>query len=124
MLLEIDDDKTVQDLQERFAECFPGLKIEFYEKPHHWGDGNLIQLLIGPSANIGEIRNLHENGLLDIKSWDKAGEVETNFRKNFGLNVQVYYLKSQHWQQTTEKDDLTLKQLCELASHPITHPNV
>ena len=36
MNLQIDDSKTIRDLQERFSLSFPGFRIELCNKPHHW----------------------------------------------------------------------------------------
>lgn len=115
MLLEIDDNKTISELQEKFNECFPGLFICFFNKPHHWNGESPIQLQIESTAKIGEIRHKHDPGIMNIKSWDKAGKIERDFRKLFGLNVQVFYYRNNRLVQTTETDDLTLKELSELS---------
>ena len=41
MILAISDNRTTGELQEKFNECFPWLKIEFYSHPHHWKEGAL-----------------------------------------------------------------------------------
>lgn len=76
MLIEIDDTKTVADIQERFSLCFPYLKIEFYDEPHHWQQSSSSKHSIEPATAIGDIRKKHDPGILEIKSWYKTGEVE------------------------------------------------
>ena len=111
MLLEIDDTKTVGDLQERFNLCFPQLRIEFYNRPHHWQEESADNLKINPGMLIGSIRKIHAPGVLEIKSWYKTGEVEQNFKDLFGLNVQVFYHDTDGWKQSIHSDNKTLAML-------------
>lgn len=113
MLLEIDDTKTIADLQERFNLCFPQLKIEFYTRPHHWQENSADNLKIDPQTLIGKIRTNHQPGVLEIKSWNKTGEVEQNFRNLFGLHVQVFYNDHHSWKQSIHSDNKTLAMLSE-----------
>lgn len=113
MLLEIDDTKTIGDLQERFNLCFPQLKIEFYHRPHHWQEDSAEVLKIDPRVLISSIRKMHDPGVLEIKSWHKTGEVEQNFKKLFGLHVQVFYHDNHHWKQSIHSDNKTLAMLSE-----------
>lgn len=115
MLIEIDDSKTVSDIQDRFSLCFPFLKIEFYHKPHRWEESSLTANRVDPSTVIGEIRKKHHPGILEIKSWYKTGDVEHLFKKLFGLNAQIFRLQDGHWKQSTQSDNLTLKTLTEMA---------
>lgn len=85
MLLEIDDSKTIGDLQEKFFLCFPNLKIEFCRKSHHWEELSDETKFLPPGVKIGSIRSLHHPGILEIRSEHKAGEVEKRFRQRFGL---------------------------------------
>ncbi|MGZ5248494.1 MAG: hypothetical protein ACXWCR_15410, partial [Flavitalea sp.] len=108
-----DDTKTIGDLQERFTLCFPQLKIEFYHKRHHWQEDSAENLKIDSQLLIGNIRKIHEPGVLEIKSWHKTGEVEQNFKNLFGLNVQVFYRDHHHWKQSILSDNKTLAMLSE-----------
>ena len=118
MLLEIDDTKTVAELQERFSLCFPQLKIEFYHKRHHWQEDSAENLKINPQLLIGNVRKMHEPGVLEIKSWHKTGEVEQNFKDLFGLNVQVFYRDHHQWKQSIHSDNKTLSKLSEQSKGP------
>ena len=113
MLLEIDDTKTIGDLQERFNLCFPNLKLEFYKRPHHWQQESAADLKINSKVLIASIRKNHNPGVLEIKSWHKTGEVEQYFKNLFGLNVQVFYRENQNWRQSVESDNKTLAMLSE-----------
>lgn len=111
MILEIDDMKTIGDIQDRFQECFPLLKIEFYPTDHHW----LPSAQPLPSElSLAAIRSRHEPGLMDIKSISKVYAVCKELKKRFGLNVHVF---RQHQMQWIPADgDLTLKEQSELSA--------
>jgi hypothetical protein len=115
MLIEIDDSKTIADIQDRFSLCFPYLKIEFYNKPHHWEESTAAKYLIDPATFIRDIRKKHAPGIVEIKSWHKTGDVEQLFKKLFGLNAQIFRLEDNRWKQSAESDNLTLAMQTEIA---------
>jgi hypothetical protein len=119
MILNIHDNLLVQDVQERFSECFPNLKIEFYKTPHHWKKES-SEDCIDPKTTIGVIRKKHDPGTLEIKSSHTAGEVERNFKNLFDLNVQVFRNENGDWIQTTTTDTCTLNEQKEFSEHAKT----
>jgi hypothetical protein len=108
MILSIDDNITIADLQEKFNECFPHLKIEFYLHPHHLKESSFPNEVIDPSKKIGEVRKKHEHGFLEIKSWYQTGKVEQDFKKLYGLNIQIFRNEKGKWHHTISSDKLTL----------------
>jgi hypothetical protein len=114
MILSIDDNKTISDLQDRFNECFPYLKIEFYDIRHKWRETSDKEYKISSDKKTGEIRKNHNSGIFEIKSWYKTGRVEQDFRHFFGLYVQIFFLENREWVQSVSTDDLTLKYLNEM----------
>jgi len=123
MLLTIDDNITISDLQEKFNECFPGLKIEFYSQPHHWKESSIQSEPIDSKKRVGEIRKKHEHGVMEIKSWYQTGRVEQDFKKLFGLNAQIFRNENGKWRQTISSDKLTLEEQQHLISTPIDKLN-
>jgi hypothetical protein len=119
MLLKIDDHKTIEDLQDRFNECFPHLKLEFYSAPHKWNHPSERSLRLKPQSRIGDIRHNHNSGILEIKSWHKTGKVEQDLHDLFGLNAQIFRWYGDTWLQTSYSDDLTLHQQAVLAGNII-----
>lgn len=115
MLLKIYDHERIDEVQDKFNECFPYLKIEFYSRPHRWHEASPEGELIPSGTYIEDIRKTHESGVISIKSWDKTGFVEQEFRRLFGLHVQIFRLHKGKWMQTTDSDELTLKELSDLA---------
>jgi hypothetical protein len=116
MLLPINDMQTIIEIQEHFAECFPTLKIEFYDEPHHWRQPSPSSRQYQSFEKIGDIRSKGEAGTLAIYSWSKAGEVEKTLRERFGLQAQIFRKNGRQWVQSTLSDNLTLKELMALAA--------
>ncbi|HVX50397.1 MAG TPA: hypothetical protein VHB48_09570, partial [Chitinophagaceae bacterium] len=83
MLLEIDDNKTVGELEDRFNECFPYLKLELYTKAHGWHGRSLPADKIAGDKKIGDISKKHRQAVLAIRSGQKAGQVEKIFKQQF-----------------------------------------
>jgi hypothetical protein len=115
MLLKIFDRIKIDELQDKFNECFPYLRIEFYSRPHKWQEATHKDYLIQQGTLLEDIRKTHDSGLMNIKSWDKTGNVEQEFQKMFGLNVQILRLNKNQWIQTSDSDNLTLQEQSELS---------
>src|SRR5215212_7048139 len=111
MTLEIDDTKTVADLQDRFSLCYPDLRLQFCRRKHHWEQICSEHDIINENSSLAVIRTNHAPGIIEIKSWQKVGEVEKEFSKMFGLNVQICYRSGGHWIQTGKSDDVTIGSL-------------
>ena len=115
MLLSINDNKPVSDLQDKFNECFPHLKLEFYHKRHKLNHASLEAQRIKEDLKIGDIRKKHNRGTLEIKSWDKTGDVEQHFKEEYGLYVQIFRLQNGYWVQSVKSDELTLAEQSDIA---------
>jgi hypothetical protein len=121
MFLHINDSMTLEEVQDRFNECFPFLRIAFYAKPHDLFEGSEKRFQYNPKRRIGSIREKHYNGILEIKSWDTTASVERKMKDTFDLNTQVFrYDAVGCWIQTTLSDSLTLAQLTRFASDGLT----
>lgn len=117
MLLQIDDTMRIDEVQDRFQECFPYLQLRFYSKPHEQLEGSEKKDLYDRDIRIGHIRRKHSNGVMEIKSWDTTSTIERKMKEQFGLNIQIFrYDSIGCWIQTTFSDTLTLKQLGQFAN--------
>jgi hypothetical protein len=104
MIIQIHNNLLVSDVQERFAKCFPCMKIEFYTTRHHFRENSLEVCIANPSKKIGEIRRILEEGCLEIKSWYTVANVEKDLRDQFGLNVKIFREEKGRWVQTNGAD--------------------
>lgn len=107
MVIEIDDTKTIAQLQDEFSAKYPYLKIEFFEQPH--GDQEASAgAKFAPQQVIGQVRQKHVYGIISLEPTRQTGAVEQEFAERFGLNVQVYRKLLDRWAQTSGTDALTL----------------
>lgn len=120
MFLQIADNMTIEDVEDRFTECFPFLKIAFFSKAHRRFEPSDKRYMYNEKKKIGDIRKNHYNGFLEIKSWHTTCMVEKEINTMFGLNAQVFHWDGTNhcWVQTSLTDGLTLEQLSQLASEP------
>ncbi|WP_345256460.1 hypothetical protein [Flaviaesturariibacter amylovorans] len=117
MRLPIHDNLTIADLQERFREAFPDLRIEFYKRAHGNKKGSRQEDLLNKQLCLGEIRDCLEEGEMDIFSTTTVRELEQRFHDEYGLNVQVFRKEPGCSIQTTQTDKYTLAQQMELVRH-------
>ena len=115
MLLKIFDRIKIDELQDKFNECFPYLRLEFYSRPHKWQEETDKDYLVQSGSVLEDIRKIHDSGLMNIKSWDQTGKVEQEFQKIYGLNVQIFRLHKNQWIHTSDSDGLTLQEQSELS---------
>lgn len=110
MLLLIDDRLLIEDVQERFSDCFQALKIEFYSAANRDGNRYSDEYLINPKCRIRDIRRTHVSNLYEIKSWDTVNKVETDFKKIYGLNAKVFRHEDGSWIEANDSEYATLQQ--------------
>ena len=116
MVIEINDSKTVQEIQEEFAKKFPFLKLEFFLEPHRLeevSNGTPCQ----PGQLLKDIRQKHIHGIITINPGSRTGAIEAEFERRFGLNVQIFRFQMDKWIQTTGTDILTLKEQNEIGRY-------
>lgn len=89
MFLHISDCMTIEEVEDRFRECFPGLEIRFYASPlKKFSAVNPPRL--NKTDRIEYIRHYHYNGALEIKSWFSAARVEQELKEMFDLNAGIF----------------------------------
>ena len=106
--MKITDKKTLADIQAEFSEKFPELKLEFYKEAHAVGEGSAATATLNASKTIGAVRTIHREGELSINGHLKVSTLESNFKDQYGLNVQVFRRSGDIWIQTSTTDEWTL----------------
>ena len=114
MLLVIDDRCVIGDFQDKFNECYPFLKIEFYDIRHKCKQASSDEHRLNSKMRLSDIRKNHNSDIFEIRSSFKTGKLEQDFRHLFSLYIQVFYLMNGVWIQSVAADDLTLGQLMEI----------
>jgi hypothetical protein len=110
MKIKISDEKTLGQVKKEFSYLFPNLKIEFYKVPHRENEGSINKNLLNEDLTIGKVRNVHTDGELFINADSVTAEVESEFKKQYGLNVQIFRRSGKLWLQTTSTDFWSLEQ--------------
>ena len=122
MIIEINDSRTIGDIQEEFSNRFPFLKIEFFQKPHDREDPS-NETPYQKELPLGEIRQKHAHGIITIDPDNETGAVEKEFERRFGLIVQIYRLQMDRWIQTAGTDILSLSEQNQIARDSATFYN-
>lgn len=114
MHIDINDNTSLREIQLVFSNFYPYLYIEFYRKPHREHEASDEKDEIESDHTIGSIKKTHVTGVLEIQPLYKVSDVENEFRKRFGISVQILRKERDGWVQTTGADDFTLKELNEI----------
>jgi len=112
----ITENKTIGEIKKEFNTKFPALKLEFYSKPHKEGEGSRFKDTLDENALLSQVRTVHNEGDISIRSNQKVSTLEQNFLKTYGLSVQVFYQSGNVWFQTTATDHWTLAKQVERAA--------
>lgn len=115
MYIEINDNTKFKEIQEVFSDFYPFLLIEFYTKKHIKYESSMDIDLVLPDTIVSDVKKTHVSALLEILPLNKVADVEKEFQQRFGLSAQVFWKNKDVWQETTDLDDLTLKELTEMA---------
>ena len=107
--MKISDSQTIKDIQKEFTSHFPGLKIEFYERSHGSYKASPKSALIPNEVIIGNIRSIHNEGDIELLPELTVNQVESQMKKIYGLNVQVFRKSKDLWLQTSTTDDWSLE---------------
>ena len=78
MLLYIHDQLLIDEIQERFQECFSGLRIVFYSRIQNTKDPAAMYRMPG-TRYVGDVRVKHTNGIMEIKF---KGQLERSKRQD------------------------------------------
>ena len=119
MLLYIHDQLLIDQIQERFQECFSGLRIVFYSRIQNRKDPAAMYRIPG-SRFVGDVRVKHRTGILEIKSWHTVSRVEKALREEFDLEARVFRGNEMTgWVQVNANAGQTLRQLCLPTAEPV-----
>ncbi|HWC53529.1 MAG TPA: hypothetical protein VG676_08110 [Chitinophagaceae bacterium] len=114
MYIEINDNTRIGDIETVFSNFYPYLQIGFYKRSHERYEMSDEKDLINPDVRVSDIKQTHISGILEIRPLFTIAAVEKEFLQRFGLSVQILWKEKNHWEQTTDMDDFTLKELNEM----------
>lgn len=106
---------TLQELQAKFNDHFPYLKLEFFAEKHKAGEGSDKNQMI-PSEWDATVKLSDIQPPDEVQNWEVTGEMtaaqlERDLEMEFGLNAQVFRKSGNTWLETTTSDNETLADL-------------
>ena len=102
MKLEITKETSVSDVQEKFSQQYPALKLEFYKEKSEDG--------INKEDALAETIHFKKSASISIDKDRSVADLEKDFRTNTGVTAQVFRQSGNIWLQTTRTDEWTLEQ--------------
>jgi hypothetical protein len=117
MIIEINDDTTIRQINEKLSAYFPYVQAEFYIKLHkkYGTPGKKEDQAYPCTGNAAEkMGQTHMFDLLEIQPYYKVTEIERAFQQQFGLEARVFRKEMDVRKQITGTGDLTLKELNEM----------
>jgi hypothetical protein len=120
MEIYISEEDILRNIQNKFHEVYPYLKLECYLCPHERGEGSAGSKKIHPDTPIEEIRLIHSFGWIDIGEHRTVAQVERDFYRDMGLAVQIFRRFRTGWLQTTQTDEMSLGEQNSLARESLT----
>ena len=115
--MKISDSKTIKEIQKEFTSLYPGLKLEFYDHGHGAYKASPKSELISKEAKVGNIRSVHNEGDIELLPEMSVNLVESQMKKIYGLNVQVFRRSKDIWLQTSTTDDWSLEKQNQKGLH-------
>ena len=109
MKINISDSLTIKEIQDKFSNKYPYLKLEFFSKSHRIHAGSRKENMISTDTKIKDCRSQHHIGSLDIYPKTTVAQLEKQFQEIFGLFIQVFRKSGDVWIETTVTDDWTLE---------------
>jgi len=106
--MEINNNKTMNQIKQEFSLLFPNLKLEFYNSKHDKKKGSPIKDRIKDNLHLGSVRKSKNEGIFMITPKMKVSSLEQSFETYYGIHIQVYRRSGKQWLQTIETDDWSL----------------
>ncbi len=111
MNIYISEEAVVEDIQERFHTLYPHLMLQFYKRPHNYGESIPAEDIISPRTPIEKIRMMHNFGWMDVSYYRTGVAVEHDFSHLFGLNARILQHTGNTWRDITNREAYTLEEL-------------
>jgi len=109
MKLQINNDTKFIEVQKRFNEVYPFLKVEFYKRDYSEKKVSAFKDRISPEKIISAEAKSFQPGNIDINRHRTVSAFEKEFYEKFGIAMQVSRKSGKIWIETSRTDDRTLK---------------
>ncbi|MDE3235612.1 MAG: hypothetical protein KGO81_06615 [Bacteroidota bacterium] len=110
MHITINDTNKILEIQEKFTEMFPYLRLEFFRKTNH-RDGNIPKNALANLRTLGECRTVfNTQSSVTISPQMTVSELDKLFNDVYGLSTQIFRKSGNIWLVTTVTDKWTLEE--------------
>lgn len=109
MSIQINDQLTIGEVQNKFTAAFPFLRLAFFQ-PASNPLINDFKNELSPTEKLATQLKEGKDAIIEITSLNKVSEVEQAFRNQYALEAQVMRRSGNNWLMTTTTDDYTLGQ--------------
>ncbi|HLZ16621.1 MAG TPA: hypothetical protein VKQ08_06255 [Cyclobacteriaceae bacterium] len=111
--LHISETQSIKEIQERFSQVYPFLKIDFFKKGCDGRKFGLQNAKYYPDVKMKDIEN-HFAGELEIDDTMTVSELESKLFACFGLNAHLSRRSGDIWLEVSVTNHWTLKQQNDL----------
>jgi hypothetical protein len=120
MILKINDTTNIRELQWKFHQAFPFLKIEFFYHPYCCGAyADPADNKCHPDIPVPALILYTNPFIIKIQPWYKVGYIKETFEDTLGLHTKVYYRYGYEWIEADGYDNVCLEELNELGRRMI-----
>jgi hypothetical protein len=108
MEIIINDTRQIGEIQEEFHSKFPNLQLVFFK--HRNGEDEEIPEfdLVLPELTIGQARQRHNKGHVNIYPFQTVSVIEGIFENKFGLHARIRRKEGNRWLPAERSMELTL----------------
>jgi hypothetical protein len=115
MILQINDTTLIRELQWKFHQAFPFLKIEFFYHPYCCGGyADPSDNKCHPDIPVSDTTQCSNPVIVKIQPWNRVGYIKETFEDSLGLYARVYYRHGYEWIESDDSDNICLEELNEL----------
>lgn len=111
MIININQNTSIQQIMDEFKNRYPGLKIEFFIDENHDNKATANEMIKNRECKLGSFGATAAEINFEIHGNETISAFENHFKNTFGLMVQVFHKRSNTWIVTTNTDHYTLDDL-------------
>jgi hypothetical protein len=117
MIIHINDKRMLREIQLDFSRFYPYLRMEFYENEKSANNPPFDRSHIDPYVRLGNIRNKHHAGALNLMPGTTINSLKTWMKNEFDLYIQVFHYTAWGWVSANNLDMAELEELNEQGRH-------
>ncbi len=101
-MIVLDDDMSINEIQEVFSKRYPFLKLVFYHLSDSFNPGPETHLPIKNMAKkISDYRKSYKKGVHQISEYQTVSEIEKIFKEQYNLLAFIFRKSGKSWLETT-----------------------